>query len=125
MLYGDPASTPFPTVAQTSISLPPVNMERKLAVILSADVTGYSRLMGEDEVATVHTLTAYREVMATLIQQHSGEVVGTPGDNLLALFPSVVGAVQGAVEIQEELKRRNTTLPIHRKMEFRIGINLG
>ena len=61
-------------------------MERKLAAIFSADVKGYSRLMGEDEVATIHMLTAYREVMATLIQQHRGRVVDSPGDNLLAEF---------------------------------------
>ena len=101
------------------------SIERKLAAILSADVKGYSRLMGEDEVATIRTLTAYREVMATLIGQHRGRVVDSPGDNLLAEFVSVVDAVQCAVEIQQELKKRNADLPISRKMEFRIGINLG
>jgi adenylate cyclase len=68
-------------------------MERRLAAILSADVQGYSRLMGEDEEATVRTLTAYREVMVSLIQQHRGRVVDSPGDNLLAEFASVVDAV--------------------------------
>src|SRR6266545_1225973 len=101
------------------------SIERKLAAILSADVKGYSRLMGEDEVATIRTLTAYREVMATLIRQHRGRVVDSPGDNLLAEFVSVVDAVQCAVEIQQELKKRNADLPASRKMEFRIGINLG
>ena len=67
-------------------------MERKLTAILSADVKGYSRLMGEDEEATIRTLTAYRAVMTTLIQQH-GRVVDSPGDNLLAEFASVVDAV--------------------------------
>jgi adenylate cyclase len=100
-------------------------MERKLAAIFSTDVKGYSRLMGEDEVATIHTLTAYRELIATLIQQHRGRVVDSPGDNLLAEFPSVVEAVQCAVTIQQELKARNAALPAHRRMEFRIGINLG
>jgi adenylate cyclase len=99
--------------------------ERKLAAIMSADVKGYSRLMGEDEVATIRTLTAYREVMATLIRQHRGHVVDSPGDNLLAEFASVVDAVQCAVEIQHELRRRNADLPATRRMEFRIGINLG
>src|SRR5947207_6961554 len=103
----------------------PPGVARKLAAILSADVKGYSRLMGEDEVATIRTLTAYREVMAALIRQHSGRVVDSPGDNLLAEFASVVDAVQGAVEIQQELKARNADLPPSRKMEFRIGINLG
>ncbi len=98
---------------------------RKLAAILSADVKGYSRLMGEDEEATIRTLTAYREVMANLIQKHGGRVVDSPGDNVLAEFKSVVDAVRCAVEIQEELKARNTELPENRKMEFRIGVNLG
>jgi adenylate cyclase len=100
-------------------------MERKLTAILSADVKGYSRLMGDDEMATIQILTAYREVMTTLIQQHRGRVVDSPGDNLLAEFASAVDAVQGAVAIQQELKARNAGLPAPRKMEFRIGINVG
>src|SRR5712691_10032170 len=100
-------------------------MERKLAAIFSTDVKGYSRLMGEDEVATIHTVTAYRALMATLIQQHRGRVIDSPGDNLLAEFPSVVEAVECAVAIQRELRVRNAALPPHRHMEFRIGINLG
>ena len=103
----------------------PQNIQRKLTAILSADVKGYSRLMGEDEVSTVGTITAYREVMATLIQKHRGRVVDSPGDNLLAEFSSVVDAVRCAVEIQEELKARNAELPENRKMDFRIGVNLG
>src|SRR5262249_55446593 len=102
-----------------------MGMERKLAAIFSTDVKGYSRLMGEDEVATIRTITAYRELMTTLIQQHRGRVVDSPGDNLLAEFASVVEAMQCAVAIQRELKVRNTELPPHRRMEFRIGINLG
>jgi adenylate cyclase len=98
---------------------------RKLTAILSADAVGYSRLMGEDEEATVRTVTAYREMMSTLIQKHQGRVVDSPGDNLLAEFASVVDAVRCAVEIQEELRARNAELPEDRKMEFRIGINLG
>jgi len=100
-------------------------MERKLAAILSADVKGYSRLMGEDEEATIRTLTTYREVLSAFIHQHRGRVVDAPGDNLLAEFASVVDAVRCAVEIQGELRRRNANLPPARKMEFRIGINLG
>ncbi len=99
--------------------------DRKLTAILSADVKGYSRLMGEDEDATVLTLTAYRGVVASLIQKHRGRVVDSPGDNLLAEFASVVDAVRCAVEIQEELKTRNAELPENRRMEFRIGVNLG
>jgi len=101
------------------------DFKRKLTAILSADVEGYSRLMGEDEEATVRTITAYRKVMTTLIQQHSGKVVDSPGDNLLAEFASVVDAVQCAVAVQKEISSRNTELPENRKMQFRIGINLG
>src|SRR6266849_3335548 len=100
-------------------------MERKLTAILSADVKGYSRLMGEDEEATIRTLTAYRATMTSLIQQHRGRVVDSPGDNLLAEFASAVDAVQCAVEVQQELNDKNTELPAQRKMEFRIGINVG
>ena len=99
--------------------------KRKLAAILSADVEGYSRLMGDDEEATVRSLTAYRQVLTTLIQQHNGKVVDSPGDNLLAEFASVVDAVQCAVAVQKEIKARNAQLPENRKMRFRIGINLG
>jgi adenylate cyclase len=81
--------------------------------------------MGEDEEATVRTITAYREVMTTLIHQHRGKVVDSPGDNLLAEFASVVDAVQCAVAVQKEISARNTELPENRQMQFRIGINLG
>jgi hypothetical protein len=100
-------------------------VKRKLAAILSADVKGYSRLMGEDEKGTVRTLNAYKEVMTGLIQNYHGRVVDAPGDNLLAEFSSVVNAVECAVEIQKELKTRNAELPENRRMEFRIGVNLG
>jgi adenylate cyclase len=103
---------------------PPV-VQRRLAAILSADVKGYSRLMGEDEVATVRTLTAYREVMAALIRERRGRVVDAPGDNVLAEFASVVDAVECAMELQREFKSRNAELPALRRLEFRIGINLG
>ena len=100
-------------------------VKRKLTAILSADVKGYSRLMGEDEVGTIRTLNIYKEVMTNLIQQHYGRVVDAPGDNVLAEFASVVDAVECAVEIQKELKTRNADLPENRRMEFRIGVNLG
>jgi adenylate cyclase len=99
--------------------------KRKLTAILSADVEGYSRLMDNDEEATVRTLTAFREVMNTLIQQHRGRVVDTTGDNLLAEFASAVDAVNCAVEVQQELAERNAELSEDRKMHFRIGINVG
>jgi len=99
--------------------------KRKLTAILSADVVGYSRLMGDNEEQTIRTLTNHREVMGNLIQQHRGRVVDTTGDNLLAEFTSAVDAVNCAVEIQNELARRNAELPDGRKMEFRIGVNVG
>ncbi len=105
--------------------MPQEGFNRKLTAILSADVEGYSRLMGEDEEATVRTITAYREVLTTLIQQHNGKVLDSPGDNLLAEFVSVVDAVQCAVAVQKEIKSRNDGLLENRRMQFRIGINLG
>jgi adenylate cyclase len=99
--------------------------KRKLIAILSADAVGYSRLMSEDESATVRTLTAYRKTMTQLIQQYRGRVVDSPGDNVLAEFASVVNAVQCAVSVQKEFKARNDELPENRRMQFRIGINLG
>jgi class 3 adenylate cyclase len=101
------------------------NFRRKLTAIFSADAVGYSRLMRQDEPATVQTLTAYREVISTLIKQHHGRVVDSPGDNVLAEFASVVDAVQSSVAIQKELRLRNAQLAVDRRMEFRIGINLG
>jgi class 3 adenylate cyclase len=101
------------------------DVKRKLAAIFSADVKDYSCLMRDDETATVRTLNACREVMSKLIRQHHGRVVDSPGDNLLAEFASVVDAVQAAVAIQKELKSLNAKLAANRKMEFRIGINLG
>jgi adenylate cyclase len=100
-------------------------VKRKLTAILSADVKGYSRLMGEDEEWTLRTLNAYKEVMRSLIQQHRGRVVSTEGDRVLAEFASVVDAVQCAVEIQQVLRAKNAVLPENRRMDFRIGINLG
>src|SRR5271157_3375798 len=103
----------------------PQNVKRKLTAILSADVKGYSRLMGEDEEWTLRTLNAYKEVMRSLVQQHRGRVVSTPGDNVLADFASVVDAVQCAVEIQQVLRAKNAMLSEDRRVQFRIGINLG
>jgi adenylate cyclase len=100
-------------------------VKRKLTAILSADVKGYSRLMGGDEEWTLRTLNTYKEVMGSLIQQYRGRVVGTAGDSVLAEFASVVDAVQCGVEIQQVLRARNALLPEDRRMEFRIGINLG
>ncbi len=100
-------------------------MERRLTAILSADVKGYSRLMSDDEEATIRTLTAYHAVMTALMQHPHGRVVDSPGDNLLAEFASAVDVVQSAVAIQQQLRTKNAALPAQRKMEFRIGINVG
>jgi adenylate cyclase len=99
--------------------------ERKLAAVLSADVVGYSRLMAEDDAATVRTLTAYRDEIRLLAQQHRGRVVDAEGDNLLAEFPSATDAVTCAEEIQRVLQARNSALATDRRMEFRIGVHLG
>ncbi len=89
--------------------------KRKLTAILSADVAGYSRLMGEDEAATVRTLETYKRVTSDLIQQHRGRVVDAPGENILAEFASVVDAVQCAVAAQKEIQARNLELPETRR----------
>ena len=105
------------------MSSPPV--KRRLAAILSADVAGYSRLMGDDEEATLQTLTTYRSAIEAGVGRHDGRVVGTAGDSVLAEFPSAVEAVRCAVEIQDEIAGLNQALPEDRRMAFRIGINLG
>ncbi len=100
-------------------------LRRKLTTILSADVAGYSRLMDEDEVATVETLRSYREAIDGFVERHRGRLVSTAGDGLLAEFDSVVEAVQCAAEVQRELGVRNERVAEARRMAFRIGINLG
>ena len=99
--------------------------KRRLAAILSADVAGYSRLMGDDERATMDTLNAYRDVFREHISDHDGRVVDTAGDSVLAVFDSVVEAVQCAVDVQGELEGCNANLPEDRRMRFRVGVNLG
>ncbi len=103
----------------------PSALERRLTAILSADVHGYSRLMGDDEPATVKTIMAYREVMTACITNHRGRVVDFTGDSLLAEFASVVDAIECAVMLQQDLATRNAELPEERRMQFRVGINLG
>jgi TolB-like protein/class 3 adenylate cyclase/Flp pilus assembly protein TadD len=103
----------------------PPGVKRKLAAILSADVKGYSRLMAADEEGTLRPLSAYRQEMDALVAARDGRIVGTAGDSVLAEFASAVEAARCAVEIQEELAKRNAELPKDRRLEFRIGINLG
>ena len=99
--------------------------KRKLTAILSADVKGYSLLMSDDEAYTVETLKSYRALMSEQIEKHTGRVVDDPGDNVLVEFASVVDAVQCAVEIQKILKKKNEDLPEDKRLEFRIGVNIG
>jgi adenylate cyclase len=99
--------------------------KRKLTAILSADAVGYSRLMNDDEEATVRTLQSYRKVFSTLIVQHNGRLIDSPGDNLLAEFASVVDGLRCALAVQHELANKNTALSENRRMHFRIGLNLG
>jgi adenylate cyclase len=101
------------------------HVKRKLAAILSADVKGYSRLMGEDEEWTLRTLNTHKGLIRNLVGEHRGRIVGGAGDSILAEFASVVDAVECAVEIQQVLRAKNAILPETRKMDFRIGINLG
>jgi adenylate cyclase len=102
-----------------------VRVERKLTAILCADVYGYSRLMEGDEEATLATLTAHRKIIDSLIERHQGRFVNSAGDSVLAEFASVVEAVNGAVDIQTALSAENAKLPPERRMELRIGVNLG
>jgi adenylate cyclase len=96
-----------------------------MSAILSADVKGYSRLMAADEEGTVKSLNDCREIISRCVHDHRGRVVDSPGDNVLAEFSSTVEAVKCAVKIQEDLKVRNAELPENKRMEFRIGVNLG
>jgi len=105
--------------------LSPEKQKRKTAAILSANAEGFSRLMGEDEAATLQTLKAHRQMMCSLVEKNQGRVVDSSGGSLLAEFVSVVDALECAVEIQKELKGRNEELPKERRMPFRIGIHLG
>ena len=102
-----------------------ISMQRKLRAIFSADVKGYSKLMGEDDEHTINTITEYRKIIIELIETHHGRVVDAPGDNILAEFSGAINAVNSAIEIQKELESRNSKLPDKRRMDFRIGINLG
>jgi adenylate cyclase len=102
-----------------------VRLQRRLAAILSADVAGYSRLMGDNEVATIRTLSEYRAAISEIVAAHHGRVVDMPGDNLLAEFGSAIDAVEAALAMQRELALRNARLSEARRMTFRVGVNLG
>jgi class 3 adenylate cyclase/pimeloyl-ACP methyl ester carboxylesterase len=104
---------------------PSPSIKRRLAAILAADIAGYSRLMGEDEAATVRDLKAHQAVVLPLVGRYGGRIIDTAGDGILAEFPSVINAAECAVEIQTIMATRNEAVPESRRMRFRIGINLG
>jgi class 3 adenylate cyclase len=103
----------------------PLSVKRRLTCILAADAVGYSQQMGRDEEGTIRVLAAHRAVIDGIITFHSGRIISTAGDSVLAEFGSVVEAVRCAVEVQEALKTRNDTLPDESRMHFRVGVNLG
>src|SRR5947207_11351691 len=102
-----------------------MQVKRRLSAILAADVEGYSRLMGADEVATLDALTARREVLDGLIASHGGRIANTAGDSVLAEFGSAVDAVRCAMEAQDALSKANSTIPENRQINFRIGVHVG
>ncbi len=104
---------------------PDQRVQRRLAAIFAADVAGYSRLVGSDEVGTLRVFTARRKILDGLIAEHRGRIANTAGDSVLAEFPSAVDAVQCAVEAQERLAEANQSIPADRRLEFRIGIHVG
>ena len=101
------------------------SVERRLAAVVAVDVAGYSRLMGADEEGTLMRLKGHREVVDPIVAKHGGRIVGSAGDSVLLEFPSVVEAVEFAVETQTLMAERNADLADDQKMLFRIGINLG
>ena len=100
-------------------------MKQRFAACLYADVSGYCRLIGVDAPSTVKILTAYRALMARVVIKHSGRVVDIAGDSFLAEFSTITAAVRAAVDLQRELKHHNGRLPMNRRVEFRVGIDLG
>src|SRR5215469_9526922 len=115
------------TPLDSSPDLPgePAARKRKLSAILHADVVGFSRLMGEDEAGTHRALNELRRAVDPLISTHGGRIVGTAGDSLLADFSSVVDALGCAIEMQQASRLFNDPLPPERRLELRIGVNLG
>src|SRR3954453_7259308 len=100
-------------------------IERRLAAIFAADVAGYARLINHDEVGTLRSLRAHRQIMDALIAEHGGRIANTAGDSVLAEFPSAVDAVQCAVAVQEQLRIANESLEEDRRLRFRIGVHVG
>src|SRR5713101_5555283 len=103
----------------------PARVGRRLAAIVAADVAGFSRLLGLDEVGTARTLREHRVASDAVVKKHGGRIVKTTGDGVLLEFPSVVDAVECAVAVQAVMAERNDGVPQDRRMLYRIGINLG
>jgi adenylate cyclase len=115
-----------PVLGYSPVNSEAANVERRLTAILAADVVGYSRLMGEDEAATLSALKAHRaELLDLKITEHHGRIVKLTGDGILVEFPSVVNAVACAADIQRKMRERNAGIAEERRVEFRIGVNLG
>src|SRR6266446_9938883 len=126
MVYGARISRPVGLYSNGEVPrLEAHSVERKLAAIFAADVEGYSRLMGLDEVGTLRTLTAYRVIIDRLIASRRGRIFSTAGDSLVADFASAVDAVQCAVEVQDAISKENADQPVGEQMRFRIGIHVG
>ncbi len=126
MKHSEPPQAGAGAVLPSASELPEGRpVERRLAAILAADVAGYSRMMHADEEATLATLTAHRAIVDELIVGAHGMIFSTGGDSVLAEFPSVVEAVHSAIAIQQALYAANAALPEERRMQFRIGINVG
>src|SRR5439155_14110451 len=123
--FGPNTTVCSPVRAQRHIMDEEPSIQRRLAAILAADIAGYSRLMHEDEAATVRDLKAHQSVILPLIGRHGGRVIDTAGDGILAEFPSVIGATECAVQIQTVMAERSAGVPEHRRMRLRVGINLG
>jgi class 3 adenylate cyclase len=103
----------------------PQSQSRRLAAILAADIAGYSALMGADEARTVRDLKGHQAVVLPLVGEFGGRIIDTAGDGILAEFPSVVNAVKCAVAIQSKMAERNAAIESERRMQFRVGINIG
>jgi len=99
--------------------------ERRLTAILAADIAGYSALMGADEARTVRDLKGHQAVVLPMVGEFGGRIIDTAGDGILAEFPSVVNAVNCAVAVQSKMAERNATIEPERRMQYRIGINIG
>jgi adenylate cyclase len=113
------------TIAVSGDELNETDIRQRLAAILAADAAGYSRLMADDERATVAALDAARGVFSAEIESHQGRVIDMAGDSVLAVFPTATGALQAALAVQRTLAAQSATVSAERRMAFRVGVHLG